>query len=222
MAFIQSSSSTTGSTTSTTPTFTSTSGNTIFAVAGVSGNSTTGVFDSVTDNKGNTYTKAVGLIITTASGNGTEIWYSQNITGGAGHTVTCTRTTPGDGGVVRVHIQEWSNIAVSPLDQTASQTNASGTPTSGNTATTTQANEVLIGSDGSNASDTGAGSGYSNYLNSLPAGHGVSMESQAVSSTGAYAATFTSGAAVTYAACIATFKVSTVVPGAPAIFFTNN
>ncbi|MDE2102481.1 MAG: hypothetical protein KGL39_34865 [Patescibacteria group bacterium] len=85
-----------------------TSGNLLICVVTQGSNSTI----SVSDNKGNTWQKAVDA--------GTpallcEIWYCPHCSGGSGHQVTITPTA---GGQVSAVIDEFSAVAKSPLDNT--------------------------------------------------------------------------------------------------------
>lgn len=127
-------------------------------VVGVTSNVT---LTSVTDNKGNTYTKAPGM--PNGDGSTTDfsyLYYCESPTVGSGHTLT---VTPSSGGAfLTLSASSYSGLAASSsLDK---QHNGSGTGTaldSGNTATTTNANALLIGfgtlstgSDGTFASGT--------------------------------------------------------------------
>ena len=125
----------------------------------------------------------------------------------AAGATTVTFNASGGTGQLRCVIEEYSGIAISsPLDQIQSATfNATTTPSSGNTPTTTQANELLIGATfGANTHTDTAGSGYTldpNGNNGRP-----SCEYQVVSVTGAYAAVFNIGSTDGGVTLIATYK----------------
>lgn len=184
---------------------TTTTGN-LMVVCCASNSATSNDFSSVTDNKSNTYTRAKSQ-----PGNATdvEIWYAANITGGASHTVTAT-TTNGFRNVALV-AQEYSGAATTtPLDQTAGATGTSATPSSGATATTTQADEMVFGALVVEASDAiSLGSGFSNLgTNTGIASLRPAAESMIISSTGAQTATFGIAASQPWNCAVATFKAT--------------
>ena len=127
------------------------SGNTLVAVIttrGYSANRVSSIFQT-----GVTWTKAPGaegVNTSSSSGSTTEIWYGSNVTVGAGTAATINfpaATTLRAAAVVA----EYSGLlTASPLDVTASSSNASNniTAATGTTANTTQANELWIGGIG--------------------------------------------------------------------------
>jgi RHS repeat-associated protein len=108
--------------------------------------------NDITDNKGNTYTKAAEAI------NGTDhaaIYYAKNVTGSSTFQISSV-----DDGTIAIH--EYSGVATSTaLDATSTSTGTSNAPTSGN-VTGKVGNELYFGVAWSNTSgDTWtAGSGY--------------------------------------------------------------
>lgn len=145
MPFIQAKSVQGTATSITTPSFTSTSGH--FLAVGVGNGSITPSGSPVTDNKGNTFANAwIGAA--GSSGSRAACYYAENITGGASHTVTYA---PGGNIACVLGVAEFDDVvASSSLDQTATATKAIPGPTlqnhtSGLTAQTTQATELLIG-----------------------------------------------------------------------------
>ena len=69
-------------------------------------------------------------------------------------------------GVIAGIIVEYSNVAASPLDQSANNNGDSGTGDTGTTATTSQAAEVWVGGVGVNAIDSCTPSnGFTNFAN---------------------------------------------------------
>lgn len=206
----------------TTPAFTAatTTGNLIVvAVSNDSGGTVTTT--GVTDNKGNAYTKVLG----TSSSSALDIYYAANISGGTGHTVAVNWSLAAASNL-SVVAQEFSGMSATPLDVFVSALGSDAAPSSGPTAVTTQANELVVGivSFDATATTVALGSGYSNlnYVNAESASTG--MESKMVTSTGAQAATFTLGEARLWIAATVTFKTASanagpVNPGAFLAFF---
>jgi hypothetical protein len=187
----------------TTGTFTgsTTSGNLIVVTTSDdSGTTSNGV--SVTDNKGNTYTKVHHV----ASASTLSMWYAANVTGGASHTVTATWSTSATGRLTLV-AQEFDG-GFTTLDKSTSATGSSTSPSSGATATTTAASETVVGgvSYGGTATTVTLGSGYTNLNTVSVADAGIGQESKVVSSTGAQTATFSLAASRSWIAGVLTFS----------------
>jgi hypothetical protein len=177
-----------GSTACTTPGVTSTTGNLFVASTGYC----CAAFTSITDSKSNTYTNAVAEI-SFASVLGRQ-QYVAGGTGGGSHTFT---VTGGSGFYASLSVSEISGAAASPLDKTATGTSTSGTShTTAATATTSQANELLVGfgtttSDTTFTTDTGAGwTERTNIATDLDT-EGLLTGTKIVSATGAYTFTYT-------------------------------
>lgn len=169
--------------------------NTIVVAVGWSGPSITA---SVTDSAGNTYSSAVGPTSMPTSGFAQQVFYAADVTGG---NITVTVTYSASTVDSRVAIHELGNVNKDPLDATSFSTGISGPPTSG-PATTSFANELLFGwslSQIGTKADTGAG------FTELESVGNEATEYKIVSSTGSYAATFTSTGG-DWAAQLATFK----------------
>jgi hypothetical protein len=206
VTFIQSNNtlSTTAGTTTVSTAFSSNvaAGDAIIVTTMVGGTTTS----SVTDTLGNTYTKAVQ----TLSGGTDEIaiFYALNSTGGA-DTVTAHYAVAN--GFATVYIHEYAGVLTSAaLDKTSSGTGSGTAVSSGATAATTSANELLIGMATSDHTITAGESGWNIRQN---AGGNMSQD-DVVSATGAYAATFTQNITGNWAAIIATFKANAVPAGA--------
>ena len=104
-------------------------------------NDTTATVQSVTDSHGNTYALAAGPI--SGTGLSQAIYYAKNITGGSGNTVTVTFNQAATKPDVR--ILEYSGVdTASPLDVSAGASGNGNVADSG-FATTTAANELVIG-----------------------------------------------------------------------------
>lgn len=202
IAFVQSVIASSGAASATTAGITTTSGNFVVGVlganSGVAGN-------SITDNYSNTWTIAESRF---SGNNFCKIIYAKNITGGAGHTFTGVS----DASVV-IAIHEYSGIdTVSPLDKTASATSGLD---SGATATTAQADELIVGGVTNGTTAVTVGTGYSNFLTAAPGGQvDGAIESKIVAATGTYNATFGGTPDITLT-LVATFKgVASATTGA--------
>ncbi len=149
----------------------------------------TGV-SSVTDSDGNTYTE-IGAAVT-SSGFGTEdCYYAANIHGGAtANTITVTfagtMTRP------EVRILEYQGLARSnPLDVTAVATQTSTTAVDSGPATTTNANDLIVGADYVEYAVVAPGPGFTTRVTVSY----DSVEDMLAASAGAYDATATQSAA---------------------------
>jgi len=160
---------------------------------------TTSSVTSVTDSRGNVYALAVGP--STATGLTSAIYFAKSITAG---TNTVTVTFNQSAGWPNINVMEYSGLSTtSPLDVTAT---ASGTGTTANSgsATTTAANELIVGAGNPLTTFTAAGAGFSNrIINSF----GGISEDKIVSTAGSYnaTATMTSGGWIMQ---MATFKTT--------------
>lgn len=133
---------TSGATSTTTTSFTSTAGNTIWV--GVSDASGQGSL-AISDNKGNTYTQ-IATTRTSASGAQIRRYYCANIAGGSGHTVTATWGSNSD---ATVHVLELAGVATASLDSAASaQTDDNNPPWTVTSGTLAQADSIAIAMTG--------------------------------------------------------------------------
>jgi hypothetical protein len=191
----------TASITSSFPSNTASNAIIVIAVAGTTTNTDWNVTPS--DTKLNTYT-AFKLIDDTAGTAQILIrgWYSLNI---AATASTNTVTVVNANNDSALYVFEVNGLLTSSaFDQSVFTNATTASPTSGNTPTTTSANELVIGILGMATNQTVTlGAGYSNLqtVNELSASGG--SEEQIVSSTGAYAANFTIG--LSQATCMAVF-----------------
>jgi Domain of unknown function (DUF1929) len=158
---------------------------------------TTSAISSVTDSKGNIYTRAVGPTSNTNLQQAT--YYAKNIAAG-NNTVTVKFNQ--EAAYPDVRILEYSGLdPTSPLDVTAAAT-GSGTSASSGSATTTSATELIFGA-GTSASDfTSAGSGFTDRIINI---YGNIAEDETVSNIGSYAATATNSSG-NWVMQMATFK----------------
>jgi fibronectin type 3 domain-containing protein len=138
---------------------------------------------SLTDTKGNTYTLAVGPTTSTAGGT-SVIYYAKNIAAG---TNTVTVTFNGATGFPDIRIAEYGGISTTaPLDVTAAAT-GSGTTSDSGSATTTNANDLLVGANCVSTGTTAAGTGYSQR--EISGWDGNILEDRIVTAVGSYNAT---------------------------------
>lgn len=176
---------------------------------------TLGQITGVTDSKGNTWHQVPGMnIIRAGSVIALDAWYCVPTTGGTGFTVSVAFNDASAN--CNIVVQYFNGFTGTPtLDQVKSQSNASSTTcTSGTSAATTQAVEVIIGG-GIHATTTSAfslGAGYTNLTQSSVANRQVAMESKVVAATGTQVATFTIAAARANLGGVATFYDAVVTP----------
>lgn len=156
---------------------------------------------SIADSQTNTYTK---IDETTGSASLTNsVWYAKNITGGTLPTITATLAGSTQAAII---VREYSGAdTTAPFDKKAVATGVAGTVDSTSTATTTQANELVIGAIASSAGTPVAGSGYGNMTTKVALTIIAGMEDKLVSATGTYNATFTGPSSI-WVATVATFK----------------
>lgn len=152
---------------------------------------------SVNDTVGTPYSLAINADGSTGFG---AIYFGKAAASGA-NTVTVVYAS-NVGNTVLGLFEFSGNASSSPLDKTAEshQTVSSTSITSGNTATTTNANELLFGFI-TNCNGSAGEAGWT----AVVTGNGDIFEYKIVSATGAYAATGTNSPTFTYDAMIATF-----------------
>jgi hypothetical protein len=166
-------------------------------VVAVGWGDTTSSVSSVTDSRGNTYTRAVGP---TVNGGQQSIYYAKNIAAGA-NTVTVTFNQAASYPDVR--ILEYSGLdTTNPLDVTAGGV-GTGTAASSGAATTTVANELIFGTGTAGGNGfTGAGSGFTSRVLNI---YGSLAEDKIVTGTGSNSTTGTVASAP-WIMQMATFK----------------
>ena len=160
ITFIQQNYATPQSAKSTVPvTFTSaqTAGNLNVVVVGW--NDTTATVSSVTDSKGNVYTRAVGP--TVRSGQLSQaIYYAKNIQAAAANTNTVTVQFSVAANYADIRILEYNGLdASNPVDVTAAATGTTATSSSG-AVTTANGNDLIFGANTVSTSTRGPGSGF--------------------------------------------------------------
>jgi len=193
-----------------------------FIAVGVSWGSGVSI-SSITDTKGNAYTLAVGP--TTFSGAASAIYYAKNIAAAAAGANTVTVTFSAATGTPDLRVAEYSGVnTTSPLDVTAVSTGTSATSDSGS-ATTTNANDLLIGINAVLSGTQSAGTGYTSRQISLYDGN--ILEDRIVSATGAYSATATLSSSAAWIMQMAAFKAAvsggdTTPPSAPTGLHTTS
>jgi hypothetical protein len=179
-----------------------TKGNLIIAFVRMS---TTSQTVAVRDSAGNVYSDSVSQSQAT-DGHQVHLFYAKNIAGGA-NTVTASFSAANNHPWLAVY--EFSGLsATSPLDQTAHAQGSGATASSGMTATTTSANELIFSGGGLPASYGGtatAGSGYT-MLQQNTSSSTAASEGAVVSSTGSFAGTVGLSPGTYWSAVVATFK----------------
>jgi len=204
-AFVQSTTVTSDTSPATSAAFGSstTAGNLIFVTV-VGDGGTIPTITSITDSKGNTYTKITDSQIGSAIN--MVAFYTKITTGGSSHTITATWNDTSEN--IRVVAQEFSGFTGNPtIDQVVVASGSSTTPASGATGTTARANEIVIGmlaKQGTTASVATAGTGFSNLV-VVNDNDNAGQESQIVSSISTYNATFTLSVSRAWLAGIVTF-----------------
>jgi fibronectin type 3 domain-containing protein len=141
---------------------------------------------SVTDTKGNPYSLAVGP--TVQSGFGTQaIYFGRNIQAATAGANTVTATFDQAAIYVDLRIAEYSGLdPVNPVDVVAAGQGNSASSDSG-VATTTNANDVLVGANLVQTTTSGAGTSFTQRIITNP--DGDILEDRIVTSTGSYNAT---------------------------------
>jgi YD repeat-containing protein len=171
---------------------------------------------SVTDTKGNTYTLAVGPTVVSSVGS-TAIYYAKNIVAAtAGSNMVTVHFSSGVP-YPDVRIAEYSGInTTSPLDVTVTGS-GTGTTSATSSVTTTNANDLLVGSNWVLSGTTGPGTGYTQRV--ISGWDGDILEDEIVSAVGSYTATAAISPSAAYIMQMAAFKAAgsadTTPPSAP-------
>jgi hypothetical protein len=191
-------------------------------------NNNAGNFSSITDNKSNTYTQigAATAIAGTGGSYLTRLYYCENATGGSSHQVTVTLSAAA---LLTIFLVEITGGATSSsLDQHAETLDFSSPYSSGATATTTNAADLLVsmyfGSSVSNpATHAQSGgtpsSGWTLQTNAEETNGsnritGCTM-TQIVAATGAYDGSWTESGSSGAAIYVAAFKELVAASGQP-------
>jgi len=194
-----------------------------FNVVAIDWGSPTIAISSVTDTKGNAYTLAVGPTSVTGFGSA-AIYYAKNIVAAAAGTNTVTVTFASNVQYPDLRIAEYSGIdTANPLDVTATAT-GTGTLGSSGSATTTHANDLIVGSNATSTGTSAAGTGFTSRV--ITGFDGAILEDQFVSTTGAYSATAPISPSGQWIMQMAAFKVAgsggdTSPPSAPTALHTT-
>jgi hypothetical protein len=135
-----------------------------------------------------------------------HIFYAKNIAGGA-NTVKAAFSATNNHPWLAIY--EYSGLSkTAPLDQTAHAQGSNAAPSSGTTAMTASANELLfagIGLPGSYTGTAAAAGGYTMLQQDTSTSAGDN-EGEAVTSTGTFAAAFNLSSSANWSAVLATFK----------------
>jgi hypothetical protein len=143
---------------------------------------TTSSVSSVTDSAGNIYQLAAP--VQRSSNDSQAIYYATNVLPGPTTvTVTMSASTP----YVDVRVAEYSGVdRTNPVDVTASGSGTSASPSSG-AATTTAANDLIIGAGTTGGLFTAPGSGFTSRIITSP--DGDILEDRIGAAAGSYTAT---------------------------------
>ncbi len=167
------------------------------------GNQTISV-SSITDNKGNTYTSAVGPTNWSGTTKRAQTFYAKNIVGGGTPITITVNLTANSTSSLHLYQFEYANAdTVSPLDVTSAAIGNSTTLNSG-TATTHLANELIYGAAFVDNGNSSPGSGFvaeTRFRGNL-------VEDKNVSSLGTYNATATDTTSSNWVIQMAAFKVA--------------
>jgi hypothetical protein len=149
---------------------------------------TTSYITSMTDSSGNTYVFANQSTYSTTAQQ--QVWFARNIAAAGAGDNTLTITFNDSVGWADVRIGEYSGVDPHhPLDVVVGG-GAKATLTTSGSIETTNADDLLVGSDYANDGTTGPGSGYTEREYS---GYMDILEDETVSSTGDYSATAPQG-----------------------------
>ena len=173
---------------------------------------------SVTDSKGNTYTKVL------ENGAGAveplSIWYAQNVVGGSGFTVSAATNSNAS---MTIAIHEYSGVdTLAALDSSAN-TSATGTSASSGNTTTHVSGELLFGafnfSDDTSSVSGVAGNGFTlrQQLTDNHTYEAIFTEDSVVSSAGLYPATLAYSQSVTWRGAVVAFKPKSVPTPTPTL-----
>jgi chitodextrinase len=178
------------------------------------GSSSTGVVASgASDTQGNTYTVDVTKSSTSVSANTSVLsaYVSKALLPGDSIHVTLT----GQASFILALASEWSGIAATQrVDATATKLGSSTALSSGSTATTTQADALVIGSFASGVNSTfAAGTGQTAFATQFKATLGSTYRNQwqeyrVVSQVGAYEATGTASVTGSYSGAVVVYKAA--------------
>jgi IPT/TIG domain/FG-GAP-like repeat len=174
-------------------------------------NDTTRTVQSVTDSKGNVYTRAVGPTVLSGSLS-QSIYYAKNIAAAAAAGNTVTVTFSGAATYPDIRVAEYRGLdPVNPYDGGVGASGSALTSDSGS-LTTTSASGLLVGANTVTAHVTAPGSGYTSRVITSP--DGDILEDRVVTLAGSYNATapVSGGSWVMQIAAFRAASVSTPVP----------
>jgi len=212
IAFVKSAQNTVAASTTVAVTLSVTTGNLIVLCVSADNFVTiSGVSDGV-----NTYTS--GLDVTKGADPG-RFWHTVATTT-ASITITATVSSSAFIGLI---VQEFSGHTSWVIDKTASNSSSGSSLTSGNTATTTVADELIVGIAlwGTSGGAATLGAGYSNLASITSGGVYSALESKVVSSVGIQSAELTVSASPSYTMGCVTIYGTGRVPKSALAFIGN-
>lgn len=183
----------------------------------------TGSINSVSDNINGVYNVAAPIQFNVSSGSAQAIYYRSNISACSASANTVTVTMGQSTSFPDVRISEFAstNGTSWTVDKTVGAVGSGATPTSGNTAATTHANDLIFGSNTTSGSTTAQGSGFT--LIAITSPNSNADEWKEVTITGVQASTFAQGAGDNSAIQVVAFNAAaSVLPSVsvnPKIYF---
>ncbi len=175
-----------------------------------------GVTVTATDNYSNSY----GSVLNDNSGAGTRgVLIGHNIAAGTGHQVTLSF---GAGNYIVARLVEVAGLATSSAFDQTSGANATSTPFSSGSVTTTQADEYLLGfTHIQNTTTTWDSSAPWSAIGRSDDGtfHSITLQERVVSATGSYDSAWTTLSGGTPDSSIVTFKGASAGTPAPTLRF---
>jgi hypothetical protein len=183
-----------------------TAGNLIVAFVRMS---TTSQTVTLSDTAGNLYSTAVSQA-QSSDGSQIQLFYATNIKGGA-NTVKATFSSANNHPFLAIY--EYSGLSTnSPLDKTAAAQGSSSTPSSGSTAATASADELVfagLGLPTSSSATVNPGAGYTLEQQDAVANNSrAATEDLLAAASSNYAGNFTLNASANWSAVVATFVAS--------------
>ena len=176
-------------------------GNTIIAC--MQANPGANALTTVTDTAGNTYSQACPLT-RVATNNVTWVYYAPVTVASDAGANTVTASFAGSQTNLEIIAVEYDGLAAAPFDQHMEATGTGTAMNSGNTPTTTQADELVFGFGSTGLAVSAAGAGYTGRIVGTDSSGSI-VEDKVVTSTGVQAAAATT-ASSTWVMNVATFK----------------
>lgn len=211
IAFVQSAPVVTGSTTAVTAGITTTSGNAIIALS-VNGSASATNACTVTDSKNNVWIRLFSAA-NSAGGGDLEVWYCNNILGGASHTFT---TTVAAASTAHIGVFEFSGFnRLNPSDRVGAGNSATNTAVDTGVVINTAPSGILIAAVvcANTGTSVTVGSGWSGLITGNSNGFsGMEYKIVSTPASNSGAAAFTLGGSVLYQGVQLSFRAQQSYP----------